>query len=350
MSKKIQQDCYLKQLNNLQLPPIESLGVEYITAPLYGRGSNTVSGLHGDTFRIVAPFDNTEITINGVLRSRLKSQQYFEFNSIDPQRIQSSQPVLLLQFSNGQTFDGADTSKPINGSITDPFMIVVPPAEQYISKYTVNTPARSIERNFINVLMPTQAIATALMDDAPFATDSFSAIPDSRYSYAQIEVAMGTHNLEAVEPFGVYLYGYDSFESYGYLGGMAFSLPDTVASLIVDAVTSLPVGEQLCLSASVSNVDKKPVNGVRVQFNVKGTRTTAGYALSNRYGIAQYCYATYQTGTDIISMQVGSQTAIHTAIWVSPMGNVAPIINSLPGLTVVSGGDFAAFNYKIVIK
>ena len=325
-----------------QIPPIDSLGTDYITAPLYGRGSNIQLDLHGDAFRIIAPENNTNIYINGVLRAKLNSQEYFEFYSNEPQQVHATHPVLLMQYSTGDNFDNQHGSgRILPKGYADPFMVVVPPSDQYLQNYTVTTPAHDIQYNYINVLIPTDAIPSFTLDGNNVAVDQFKPIEQSLYSYAQLNVEIGAHHLNADKPFGVYVYGFDHWDSYGYLGGMAFSLPDEVNTLSVTADSSQPIGEDLCMIASVLDDYERPVHGARVAFEVDGIKPTTGYVYSDPNGEARYCYTAYKTGDNLVKVKVGEHSKTHTVTWTEAQNNLPPVIVSLPELTTTSGNSYS---------
>ena len=57
--------------------------------------------------------------------------QFHERTNTASTQITASEPVLVAQYANGQVFDG---------SAGDPFMMLVPPAEQFGGSYTLATP------------------------------------------------------------------------------------------------------------------------------------------------------------------------------------------------------------------
>ena len=48
----------------------------------------------------------------------------------------------------------------------------------------------------------------------------FSPIGTGEFSAARLAIEDGTHRLTSTEPVGVIVYGYDSYVSYGYAGGL----------------------------------------------------------------------------------------------------------------------------------
>ncbi|MEW8539447.1 MAG: putative Ig domain-containing protein [Candidatus Thiodiazotropha endolucinida] len=323
-----------------QLPPVESLAMEYYTAPFWGRTENGRFWHveYGDTFRAVAPYDNTAVYIDGVLRARLNEGEYFEFRSFNPQQVKASHPILLVQYANSNSFD--EGYRELEADFTDPFMVVVPPAEQFLTQYTINTPARSLAYNFINLLAPTAALSTLTLDGQSVDPVLFSEIPNSPYSYSQLPITPGSHHIEAQEPFGAYVYGYDSFESYGYLGGMALSVGHTVASLSLSGDAAQTLDNEWCGEATALNAQGVPVNGARIRFNLAGATNRDAYRFADAHGIVRYCYSGDKSGIDTVTASVNQLSQSVTVEWSIGTQNRPPVVMSLPDLEVVAGESF----------
>ncbi|MEN1678275.1 MAG: putative Ig domain-containing protein [Planctomycetota bacterium] len=202
-----------------QLPSTNTWGQAFVTAPLATRQM-------GDTFRILASTDDTSIFINGELVTTINRGEFHEQLIETASTITTSKPALVAQFSNGTSFDN------VTG---DPFMALVPPFEQFTNTYTVSTPASGINNNFINVVAPTSAIGAIRLNGELIAEDQFAEIGGTDFSAAQLTVPIGTHTLDSVLNFGVLAYGFDQADSYGYLGGQAFS-PAASRSFTYDPV------------------------------------------------------------------------------------------------------------------
>lgn len=120
-----------------QLAPASRWGRQFVTAPLSGRTQ--------DTYRVLADAPDTHVTITssaGAVDVTLGAGEFHEFLSGRPQTISADKPVTVAQDSNGSTFDN---------TISDPFMVIVPPFEQYFTSYVVATPAQGFRDNYINV-------------------------------------------------------------------------------------------------------------------------------------------------------------------------------------------------------
>jgi len=285
-----------------QLPPTNTWGQSCVTMPLATR-------LGGDPFRILASAANTEVFINGVSVATLNTGQFHEQIIVGPATITSTGPVLVAQYSNSSSFDNVTS---------DPFMMLIPPFEQFLGNYTVTTPASGFRANFINVVAPDAAVGGINLDGAPIPAGSFTAIGASGFSGAQIPVSLGSHNLVGSLPFGVFVYGFDSFDSYGYPGGQSLAEVAIVTSLQLSPQTATnPVGTQHCVDGLVTDQNGAPVPGVRVDYSVTGVNPNAGFANAGANGVAKYCYTGTNTGFDIIEGSVGTLTDSVTKEWVS---------------------------------
>lgn len=184
--------------------PTPSWGNAFVTIPLATRSG-------GDTFRVLASVDGTQVTLNGSPVATLSRGQFYEAILPSASVITSDQPVSVAQYANGGIYDG-------NGS-ADPFMALVPPVAQFQDAYLVTTALVGIAANYLNLAVPASAVGMVLLDGSAVPAGSFSPIGSSGYSGAQVAVSVGSHALSGPAPFGVLAYGFDYAESYGYPGG-----------------------------------------------------------------------------------------------------------------------------------
>lgn len=283
-----------------QLPPTETWGTRFVTAPLATR-------TRGDTFRVLASRDGTTVTINGATVATLQAGRFLERVLTGGNVIEASQPVLVAQYSNGSQYDGVPS---------DPFMMLVPPHEQFLRAYTITTPASGFRSNFVNVVTSTSTIDLLELDGAPVAASAFRAIGASGFSYAQLSLPAGGHRLASTAPFGAFVYGFDTDDSYGYPAGFSLSPVASVASLSVapeqlDAV----VGESACVAASVRDSAGAPLGGIRVDVATTGANVTGGSLLTDAAGIATYCYEAQIGGTDTVTARIGRLVDSATVRW-----------------------------------
>lgn len=283
-----------------QLPPTPAWGTQFVTAPLATR-------LNGDTFRFLAGSNGTTVTVNGANVATLNRGQFHEMIIDGPATVNASAPILVAQYSNGTSYDGVTS---------DPFMMLIPTFEQFLGSYTITTPASGFAVNFASVVAPAAAVGSVLFDGAPIAPGSFTAIGSSGFSYAHVSLSLGSHTFSAPQAFGVFTYGFDSADSYGYPGGLSLAPVAIVSTLVLTPETqSQPVSAQACLDATVRDQDSNPLEGVRVDFVVTGVNPTASFAFTNASGVAQFCYTGANPGTDTVTASVGGLFDTSTVNW-----------------------------------
>ena len=280
-----------------QLTPVDTWGRSFATMPLATRTG-------GDTFRILAAEAGTTVKVNGATVATLAAGAFHEQLIDGPATIEAGKPVLVVQYSNGSTFDS---------TVSDPFMTIVPPFEQFQSAYTVSTPDEGFGLNFLNLVVPAKAKADVLLDGAPVPAESFEAIGTSGFVGAQLEVGLGSHRVSSGSPFGVTVYGYDQDDSYGYGGGMALAEVATVTQLgLTPATETLDTGSEGCVEAKGTDAGGAPVPDVRVDFAVTGMHARSGFATTGANGVARYCWRGTSVGEDVTTAAVGalSRTAV----------------------------------------
>ncbi len=99
----------------------------------------------------------------------------------------------------------------------DPAMVQLSPVEQYLPRYVVLVPGTWI--NDIAVL--TREAGAPITIDGNLVPDTdFTPVANTGYEVARVTVGDGVHVLDGGDKkFSVVILGYDSFDSYAYLGG-----------------------------------------------------------------------------------------------------------------------------------
>ena len=164
-------------------------GKNFVTVPLETR-------LNGDTWRIMASQANTTVTINAIVQPVLASPgDYIEINLAIQSIITSDKAVLVAQYSNGSSWDGVTS---------DPFMMLIPPYEQFLANYTVSTADINLPINYINIAVPNAVVGSLTLDGVPVPVVNFTPIGASGFSGAKLSVGLGSHTLAATLPFGLF--------------------------------------------------------------------------------------------------------------------------------------------------
>ena len=151
-----------------QLPPSATWGKRFISAPIEGRSAV-------DVFRVVASRDNTTLGSSCFQGNNitLNAGEFREFNMSSSSYCyyESNEPLLMVQFSVASALD--------NVLAGDPFMVVVPPVEQYRNSYDISTFNSSDETNpgtnYINILIPANANESERPQDILFDGQNLSS-------------------------------------------------------------------------------------------------------------------------------------------------------------------------------
>jgi PKD repeat protein len=202
-----------------QIPPLQSWGRKFVSVPLKSRGK--------DTYRILASVDQTTVKIAEKMPILLNRGQFYEFmlNADEPSLIESDHPVLLAQYSNSNDVDHPAYLPPGETWDGDPSMLIVSPVDQTREEVTFvayDTP-EIYQKFYVNIVTRDNSVNQILLDDQPV---DFISLPNSGYSYAQVKISIGNHNListEAGKGFIAYVYGFGGVESYGYSVGFNLS-------------------------------------------------------------------------------------------------------------------------------
>jgi Ca2+-binding RTX toxin-like protein len=295
---------------------------------------------NGDTFRFLAAQDGTEVSIDGAVVATLNRGELHQQLVTGYSRVTSNKPILVAQYSNGGSFDG---------TISDPFMMLIPPTEQFGDQYTVTTPASGFRSNFINLVVPDPDVGTVAIDGTPVPSGDYTPIGSSGFSGSQNDVALGTHNLTGDRPFGAYMYGFDQDDSYGYPGGQSFAPIASVASMtLTPAAATHTVGTTQCVDAKLFDANGAPVPDVRVDFSVSGANPLAADSINaDAGGNAQLCYPGANLGEDSITATQGRLSATATKTWAEPIPAPPPAPPLAEGCGLnIDGVDLLGDNAK----
>ncbi len=267
-----------------QIPPLETWGKQVFITPYTRARGETAVGT--DLYRVLAAYDSTRVLVNNQQVAVLNAGQFYEASLNEPGVITGSDQILVAQFKKT-----AQTSSEFN-NIGDPFMMVIPPAEQYDTAYRfINTQAfqlnnrsNSIEfafqDHFITVIVPTRFANTVRLDGTLVNASAFSQIPNAPYSYGNIQLSAGVHTVRADTAIGLYVYGYGPANSYGYIGGGRFQViaPDRDPPRLVTTATCFTVRgtyfDTLATDSRIAMVRVESNNG-NVNVNIESFRQYA---------------------------------------------------------------------------
>ncbi|MDF1563588.1 MAG: IgGFc-binding protein [Deltaproteobacteria bacterium] len=202
-----------------QLFPFSKWGTSYVAAHSEYPNNTSV----GDVWRIVAGADATQIVVTPAsvhAPVTLARGEFLEITTTQDFVVQSQDldhPIMVVQY-----FVGIETVLPLladpsdKSNVGDPSMVLAIPTQQFRDAYTFTTPD-TIARDFVSVVRPTGATVT--LDAVPMNT-TWSPIAGTSWEVGRIEIQDGTHRLQADQPVGLSVYGFDWSVSYGYPGGL----------------------------------------------------------------------------------------------------------------------------------
>lgn len=231
-------DCIIEQMN-----PVRTWGKSVFVTPMSKPSTDLNVGY--DLFRVVAAFDSTEVFVDGQSRRILMAGEFHEEKLVGASEVTTTRPSMTAQYK-ATSGDAPDPRE-----YGDPFMMLVPPAEQFmdsyrfinIQSYVYEVRGRDVEvidsvykEQWMNVVIPSDRIGTLILDGAPVNPGAFQPIGSSGFSFAQIRMRDGVHEIKADTLFGIYVYGYGEAVSYGYIGGMAFRPLDVYPPVIAGSL------------------------------------------------------------------------------------------------------------------
>lgn len=202
-----------------QLPPIDAWGRESLVTPVEQVPGPTPSS---SVFRVMAPFNNTQLIITTATKVDtylIVTPGYREFPINGPAKVTANKSILVAHYEHSSALSGGGDLR--DG---DPFMMLIPPAEQFDTSYTFQSvvdPEFGSDLHYINVVIPENATGTVQLDGLPVIA-TWRTIPGSTFRYTSIHVMPGSHQIRADSSFGLYVYGYGPANSYGYPGGLLF--------------------------------------------------------------------------------------------------------------------------------
>jgi len=226
------------------LPPISAWGTNYSTIE-FDRGTDK-----GDYFRIIAGEDNTTFNVNWYDKETgekissigpielINKGDWYEYNgsgATAPHELESirgvsnftsDKPILVMQYSYSANYD--------RSSNYDPFMIVLPPVEQFVKSALFTRPQNygnnEFRTNYINVIAIGDNTDEKKNEDllnsitlngeqiSKLDTNIFkNNIPGTNHYWARfLETTGSNSDMRSNTPFGAFIYGFANFDSYGW--------------------------------------------------------------------------------------------------------------------------------------
>lgn len=265
-----------------QMIPVNTWGYDAFLVPFPKPGTTTGNN-NNDIYRILAARNNTHITINGNAMPILNAGEKYEGDLVNAASVSSDNPIMVALFkksTEASAFGGGQSN------ISDPFMMLVPPADQFLKSYRwINSQAYTIDttysrpyfdqrkrkfvidttisvntvfkEQYVIVVSPNTAINSIIIDNKR-NTSTFTKIPNSNYSYSWISVSDGVHSIYATEGIGIYVFGYGPADAYGYIGGMNMVNTTSMTSTVKPLNITAAPGETVNLPLILDSIKGKP--------------------------------------------------------------------------------------------
>lgn len=196
--------------------PVETLGKDLIvTAPLSVASIGTTPGQPDNMFvRVLSAANGNQITFDPPVHAdvTLDAGKWIEIGPITKDfRVSATDRVLVGQYMVGENFGGG------MAGAGDPALSIAIPTEQYRVEYSFLAP-ETYTHNVVNVVTKTGAGIS--IDGAKIPANEFVPIGGSGMSVARHVISGGTHTMSGDANFGIVVYGYGSYTSYMYPGGL----------------------------------------------------------------------------------------------------------------------------------
>lgn len=253
-------DILIEQMN-----PIRLWGRNALISPLpVPRRQFNISK---DIFRILALRDNSEIYLNDKLVKILNSGEIYEAPLDSAYFVKSNAPISVAVFKKTAT-DGTDNFESYWG---DPYMIMLPPIEQFHDVYkSINIQVKEnlffspddlkFRDHYITVYANKKSINTIKIDGKIVDQSLFLPVGTSDFMYGNFEVTEGTHDVFAADKLGIIITGYGPANSYGYLGGISTIPQDYYLPEVIETTDCY----QIDIIATDTMVYDRGIKGVEV--------------------------------------------------------------------------------------
>ena len=181
----------------------------------------------------------------------------------------------------------------------------------------------------MNLTVRSNGVGTILLDDVAVPAGCFQSIGNSGYAGAQLPINSGAHHLSAPVPFGACVYGWASYESYAFMGGVYSESVESDTKLELTQPTPFAaVGGEKIVTARVTNGRARPVPDIEVSFSVSGANPATGRAMTSRFGEAIFSYTGTNAGVDVITATLVDLEQSVTNTWVAGSDNAPPVVST----------------------
>ena len=194
------------------VPPVPTWGKSFVMP-----ASINTSGTQKDMYRVMASEAGTTISINGVTQTLALAGDYYQGyipNVGDNLVITADKPVLAMQFVQAGSY--TDGTNSVSG---DPAMVLLTPVVQYLNDLVITTPATGFVVNTVSMVVPISDVGSARLDGVAIPAGDYSAsltVGTATFKVVKKIISLGTHTISSTNGVGVFVYGFNNFDSYAY--------------------------------------------------------------------------------------------------------------------------------------
>src|SRR5204863_8890425 len=224
----------------------------------------------------------------------------------------------------------------------DPFMSLIPAADQFGGRYIMRTPSeyeRLIDSfmnwyvygSFVNLVLPAAATNDIIVDGVPLGNLPTTPVPigNSGFVGVQMPVADGMHSYSSATPFGALLYGWGAYISYAFAGGLQSDTLEQGTTLqLTQPTTAARVGEEKVAFARALNTRGEPLSDLLVTFTVAGANRASNQVMIDPFGTVTFSYRGTNAGQDTITATLLNLQQQVISTWNTGSGNQSPLVNA----------------------
>lgn len=208
-----------------ELFPVNLWGNNYLSEPLATRSG-------GDTFRVLASQNNTNVSVNGTNVATLGQGSFVELTLSAASQIQSNNPVLVAQYANGEQYDGNMNA--------DPSEMQLQPVNLFCNEYVLASDTTDFTPDFLNLVVPNAAVGSVTVNGVAVPAASFAPIAASGYEGAAVTITSNLNVVLAPLPIGVSVYGYANVDCYSFPGGLGGAVVGTPTFSATPTISPTP--------------------------------------------------------------------------------------------------------------
>ena len=199
-----------------QVFPSNAWGTRYLTYHTLNNTSTNVPLPNLNFYRIAVQDPSTVVKRNGVVLTGLNNNFYYEYSGTSGDYIEADKPILVAQYMMNIN---QCTGNNMYG-YGDPEMFYISPIEQGVKQARFyNSRHYGIDYTYVNILLPTAALSSLLVDGAALPAANIvthPVLPNCSVAVARLTGPGAQHTITCDSTFTATVYGLGIFESYGY--------------------------------------------------------------------------------------------------------------------------------------